>query len=412
MNAALMHAAMRQHELTEAAEDLNAQLRVEITAHQKTAHELSEKARLLDLTTDAILVRDCGGRILYWSHGAEELYGWPREEALGKISHLLLQTGFPTPIEEITAALYRDNHWTGELVHSKRDGQRITVLVRKTLDRDAGGNPIAVLQNITDITERKKMEDELRQARLRAVGHAKELDKLVTVRTRKLAAANRQLEAFVYSIAHDLRGPLRSMQGFSQLLVEEARTVLSETGRDYAERINKSAQFMDALLVDMLAFSRINYEDVELTAVELKSVVESTLARLQPDIMQKHACVENSGAWPAVLAHEPTLIQVLFNLVSNALKFIRPGVPPLVRLSSEKRADKIRVWVEDNGIGIAPDHQDQIFRPFIRLEGEKYGGTGIGLSIVQKGVERMGGRVGVESSLGQGSRFWFELQTV
>ena len=410
MNEALMLGMVRQHELTETAENLNVQLQAEITARQKTAQELAEKARLLDLSTDAIFVRDGEGRILYWNHGAEELYGWPSEAALGKISHLLLQTEFPTPAEQIAAELHRHHHWTGELVHTKRDGSRITVLVRKTQDLDAQGNPGAMLENITDITERKKMEDELRQARTRSVNHARELDGVVTERTAKLATANRQLEAFVYSIAHDLRGPLRSMQGFSQLLVEEAGAGLSATGKDYAERISKSAQFMDALLGDLLEFSRISHLQVELTAVDLTTVVESVLSRLQKEIQEKNARVESSGPWPVVLAHEPTLAQVLFNLVSNALKFIRSGVPPLVQLRAEKHAESIRVWVEDNGIGVAPNYQEQIFRPFIRLDSEKYAGTGIGLSIVQKGVERMGGRVGVESASDRGSRFWFELR--
>ena len=409
MNEALMLGALRQHELTEVAERLNGQLQAEIAARQKTVQELAEKARLLDLSTDAIFVRDGEGRILYWNHGAEELYGWLREEALGQLSHVLLRTEFSTPVEQIEAELQRHHHWTGELVHTKRDGRRITVLVRKTQDRDADGHPAGMLENITDITERKKMEDELRQARTRSVDHAKELDKVVTERTAKLAAANRQLEAFVYSIAHDLRGPLRAMQGFSQLLVEEAGTALSATGQDYAERINKSAQFMDALLGDLLAFSRISHEHVELVPVDLNAVVGSVLSRLQDEIRQKDARVESAGPWPAVLAHEPTLAQVLFNLVSNALKFSRPGIPPWVRLRAEARADFIRVWVEDNGIGIAPDHQAQIFRPFIRLDSEKYAGTGIGLSIVQKGVERMGRQVGVDSVPGQGSKFWIEL---
>jgi len=133
------------------------------------------------------------------------------------------------------------------------------------------------------------------------------------------------------------------------------------------------------------------------------------LSRLQKDIQEKNARVENQGPWSDVLAHERTLAQVLFNLTSNALKFVVPGVPPVVRLRAEDRGEFLRLWVEDNGPGIAPEYQDQIFRLFARLNGEKYPGTGLGLTIVQKGVERMGGRVGVDSAPGQGSRFWFEL---
>jgi signal transduction histidine kinase len=139
---------------------------------------------------------------------------------------------------------------------------------------------------------------------------------------------------------------------------------LNETARGYADRIDKSAQFMDALLTDLLAFSRISQQRVELTAVNLDMVVESVLTRLQKDPQEKNARVDGSGPWPVVLAHEPTLSQVLFNLTSNALKFVRPGVPALVRLRAEEQAESVRVWVEDNGVGIAPDYQEQIFRLF------------------------------------------------
>jgi len=261
-----------------------------------------------------------------------------------------------------------------------------------------------------EIGERKLAEAALRRAQAQLSAHAGELERVVAERTAELAATNQQLEAFVYSIAHDLRAPLRSMQGFAQLLVEEAAAGLSETARDCANRVNKSAQFMDSLLGDLLAFSRVSQQLVELTSVNLETVVKSVSSRLQKDIHEKNARVKSSGPWPAVLAHEPTLIQVLFNLVSNALKFVAPDVSPLVHLRAEERGGFIRVWVEDNGIGIAPDHQDQVFHVFTRLQGEKFQGTGIGLAIVQKGIERMGGRVGVESVPGRGCRFWFELR--
>jgi signal transduction histidine kinase len=256
----------------------------------------------------------------------------------------------------------------------------------------------------------RKSEEALRESREEIKHRAEDLEKEVTARTADLTATNKQMESFVYSIAHDLRAPLRAMQGYATMLVKEAGAALNETGQGYANRINKSAQFMDRLLIDLLAFSRISQERVELASVNLEQVAESVLFRLQKDIQDKKALVQKAGLWPAVLGHEATLAQVLFNLVANALKFVIPGVPPVVRLRAEDRGEFIRLWVEDNGPGIAPDHQSQIFRLFTRLEGEKYPGTGIGLAIVQKGIERMGGKVGVESALGQGCRFWFDLR--
>ena len=164
MNEALMLGSLRQHERTETAEGLNAQLRIEIAARTCLAAELAEKARLLDLTHDAVIVRDMEGRIRYWNQGAEELYGWSRAEALGEVSHLLLQTEFPTPLEQMTEELHRTDRWIGELIHTTRDGRRVTVLVRKTLDRDSTGQPVAVLENLTNITHRKQAEETLRES--------------------------------------------------------------------------------------------------------------------------------------------------------------------------------------------------------------------------------------------------------
>ena len=291
----------------------------------------------------------------------------------------------------------------------QRLGIRTMILNARRLDNHSG-LPEKILLGIEDITERKRAEESLRQAQAEIRRRTAQLEQTVSQRTIELTATNSQLEAFVYSVAHDLRAPLRAMQGFSSLLVQRAAPALDAVCQDYAERINKSAQLMDAMLIDMLAFSRISQQSLELAPVNLETVVASVLSRLAQDIQDKTARVEAAGPWPFVLAHEPILEQVLLNLVSNALKFVDSGTPPAVQLRAEETPDSIRVWVEDNGIGVAPEHQDQIFRLFSRLHGEKYPGTGIGLAIVQKGMERMDGRVGVESTPGQGSRFWIDLR--
>jgi len=264
-----------------------------------------------------------------------------------------------------------------------------------------------------EITERKQAEKELQKAKAALADEAVLLERLVAERTAELTSTNKQLEAFVYSIAHDLRAPLRAMQGFSETLVNDEGPALSEAGQDYVKRIRDSARYMDALLSDLLAFASITQQRIELAPTNLQPIVEAVLSRLEKDIAEKHALVETTGPWPVVMAHAPTLSQVLFNLLSNALKFVRPGVQPQIRVRAEEALVQpgfVRVWVEDNGIGIAPEHQEQIFRLFLRLHRDAYEGTGVGLAIVQKGVERMGGSLGVESSTERGSRFWFDLR--
>jgi signal transduction histidine kinase len=274
-----------------------------------------------------------------------------------------------------------------------------------------------------EITERKQAETELQDAKAALADEAVLLERLVAERTAELTSTNKQLEVFVYTIAHDLRAPLRSMQGFSEMLVKDERAASSETHRDYVRRISDSARFMDALLSDLLAFATITQQRIELAPTNLQSIVHAVLSRLEKDIAEQNALLETIGPWPAVMAHAPTLSQVLFNLLSNALKFVRPGVLPQIRVRAEAAPSTtpsvhsatappgfVRVWVEDNGIGIAPEHQQQIFRLFLRLHRDAYSGTGVGLTIAQKGVERMGGSLGVESSPGCGSRFWFDLR--
>jgi signal transduction histidine kinase len=169
---------------------------------------------------------------------------------------------------------------------------------------------------------------------------------------------------------------------------------------------------MDKLLVDLLAYGRTARAELELGRVDVHKAWDSALLQCAIQIEQSKACVEALQPLPAVRAHETTLGQILANLLNNALKFVAPGVQPRVTFRAEEQGNFIRLWLEDNGIGIATEQHERVFRVFERLHGSRYSGTGIGLSIVRKGIERMGGAVGLVSAPGYGTRFWIELPKV
>ncbi|MGA9760914.1 MAG: ATP-binding protein [Gaiellaceae bacterium] len=240
---------------------------------------------------------------------------------------------------------------------------------------------------------------------------ASELEERVAERTVELGEANAELEAFAYSVAHDLRAPLRAMTGFSQALVEDYTVELGEEGADYAHRIAAAASAMDGLIADLLAYSRLARGEMRLAAVSLRDAIDEALSQQRDAIATSKAELTVDEAFPEVEGNYRTLVQVISNLISNALKFVAPGHPPWVRIGAELAGARVRLNVEDRGIGIDPEHEQRIFRVFERLHGgESYPGTGIGLAIVRKGVERMNGQVGVESQPGKGSLFWIELE--
>ncbi len=218
------------------------------------------------------------------------------------------------------------------------------------------------------------------------------------------------VNSFAYTVSHDLRAPLRAMQGFSQALLEDCGPQLDAQGIDYANRIVAATKRMEELIQDLLAYSRIGRTQMEIRPVALDAIVEDAVSSLSATIGDAHAAIKIDKPLPAVLGNRPIVQQVIANLITNAVKFVKPETTPEIRIYAEPRGAAVRLWVEDNEIGINPEHHQRIFKVFERLHGvESYPGTGIGLAIVRKAIERMGGQTGLESAVGQGSRFWIEL---
>ncbi len=252
----------------------------------------------------------------------------------------------------------------------------------------------------------------LQQARLhqQVQRYATELEQRISERTAELQEIIAELEAFTYSVSHDLRAPLRAMHGFARALLEDYADGLDATGQDYTRRIAGAAKRMDTLIQDLLMYGRISRTHLYTQTVNLKAVVADALEQLAEELKERQARVQVGESLPGVMGHHTTLVQVVTNLLANAVKFVPPGSQPQVQVWAESRGGLVRLWVEDNGIGVEPEHRERIFRIFERLHGmETYPGTGIGLAFVSKAVARMGGRVGLESTAGQGSQFWLEL---
>jgi signal transduction histidine kinase len=228
----------------------------------------------------------------------------------------------------------------------------------------------------------------------------------------ELKDANTELEAFSYTVSHDLRAPLRALTGYVNVLMEDYGDRLDEEGRGHLQALDRAANRMDCLTRDLLAYGRVAREAVQLEAVRLQQIIEEIVMLTQAGHGEPPQITIETGQ-SEILANRFLLEQCVSNLLSNAAKFVRPGTKPEICIRAESKPGQVRLWVEDNGIGIDPSYHSRIFSIFERVgDLQKYEGTGIGLAIVNRAVQRMGGTCGVVSAPGQGSRFWVDLPAV
>jgi PAS domain S-box-containing protein len=501
---------------------------LDITELSEAQEELRKHATMFDAAHDCIVTLDPEGTITYWNRGAERLYGWTTQEAEGQNANALLRTRFPESREVLWPKLMESGLWEGELTQVTRDGVPVTVASSWTLMKNDGGNPSAILEISSDITERKRAESALAEseAKLR-ITFATMADGIViaaldekvtdcndailrlTQRSRKeiigkpfehllppefrslipdahkflvgavlvrtetsrgeretirndsqllrkngervdievnistiedasgqpaeflivardvterkrmeqqldstlgdLQRSNAELEQFAYIASHDLQEPLRMITSYMQIIEEDYKGKLDADADQYIAFTVEGAKRMQTLIDDLLAYSRVGTRGEPFIPTSMNSVLSEAIANLEVTIEESHAVVTHDQL-PTVLGDESQLIQLFQNLLGNAIKF-RGDDAPMIHVGVEETKDGWVFSVHDNGIGIDMKYAERIFTVFQRLHArDEYPGTGIGLAVVKKIVERHGGRIWVESAPESGSTFYFTLR--
>jgi len=268
----------------------------------------------------------------------------------------------------------------------------------------------AVEELQAEVARRRRSEGALLEAQAQLRLHAVELEHRVAERTVVLARTVESLRDLLYHIAHNLRAPLRAVGGYTTILVNKYGAKLDARAQEYAGHISTAVQRMDTLICDLLEYGRLGHIEVPLTRVELAEAVDKAVSHLAYPIKITKAELTVAAPLPPVQANARLLEQILINLLDNALKFVSVRTTPRIKIRPEISDSKVRLWIEDNGIGVPTKYLEKIFRAFESLHpGQAGDSTGIGLAIVKQGMQRMGGEAGVESEPGAGSRFWVEF---
>jgi len=276
--------------------------------------------------------------------------------------------------------------------------------------KDPSGFTSFDLEQLTTVAQIASQSIKNAMAYQKIAQDASELERRVAERTAQLEEINRELDTFAYTVSHDLRAPLRAIQGFAEILLEDRTEAADPERGKFLRRIVDAAQDMDKMIQDILDYSRLSRQDLLSHTVSLDQVVREAVEQLDLSGKRGGYRLTVAEGLPQVRGDHAVLVQVILNLLSNAVKYVAEGVTPELRIWAEQRDATVRLYLQDNGIGIAPKDQERIFQVFERLHGvETYQGNGVGLAIARKAVTRLGGRIGVQSGLGEGSRFWIEL---
>lgn len=376
-----------------------------------------ELAMLLEGATDAIVTLDPELRVRSWNRGAEAVYGWTSERAVGCDFHALVSPSPPgEEIEAILAALNAQGHWDGELQHQHKDGSVVTVFSSLTLvraEKEGVAKIVAINRDVSDQrraeAERERLMDELESLN-------RNLERRVVQRTQELTDANialkshtDELEALAYSISHDLRAPLRGVNGFSQVLLEDYADRLDEQAQVYLRRISAGAQLMGELIDHILKLSRLSRHNVKPRPVDMGALAQDIMQRLRAEAPDRtlHFVVQDDLV---AVGDEDLLRTMLRHLLDNAVKFTAPREVAEIEFGADRADGKLEFFVKDNGVGFNMEYSERLFPAFQKLHSpEEYPGAGVGLATVRRIVHLHGGRIWANSIPDQGAVFRFAL---
>ncbi len=395
VNEELVLSSVRQNELM-----------AELRASEERFHSMADNIAPLAWMADA------AGRIFWYNKRWFDYTGTTFEEARGwgwkKVVH---SSHVKRVVARVQQSLDTGELWEDTFLLRGKDRAYRWFLSRAFPIRSSDGQISRWFGTNTDIQELRETQEALQRTQEQLREHAANLEKTVAERTASLRETVGELESFSHSIAHDMRAPLRSMRGYSEIVLGEFGGKLDAKGVDYLERIVRSSHRLDELIQDTLNYSKVLGGVVVNEPVDLDRLLRGIL-ETYPDCQPPRAQITIEGILPKVLGNEAYLTRCISNLLSNAVKFVALEKSPRVRIWTEPHDGQVRLCFRDNGVGIAPENHSRIFRMFERLHpATDYEGTGIGLTIARKAAERMGGEIGFESEPGQGSTFWIQLQS-
>jgi PAS domain S-box-containing protein len=370
---------------------------IDITESKRAEETLREQANLLNLTHDAIFVRDIDGLITYWNHGAEELYGWTAAQAEGMIARELLKTVFPIPRERVMAELLSSGRWEGELVRTKRDGAQVVVASRWSLQRDAQGTPVAALETDNDITERKRAEEEREKLRQLEADLAR--ISRVSMMGELAASLGHEINQPIAAAAINARAGLRWLQR-EPPEIEEARRTVSRIAND----VDRAAGIIDR----NRSLYRRGTPQREL--IDLNEVIRQMVVLLH-DAANRHSVsirTDLDAALPTTTADRVQLQQVLMNLMLNGIEAMKDESGELSVTSRRTEDGQLLILVTDSGVGLPGEEPERIFEAFFTTKPQ---GTGMGLSVSRRIIESHGGRLWANPNPGRGATFQFTLPT-